>query len=59
MNQLVPPELLGTKPPSKDYTRRDSRLQPQMYLRMALWDINERRGPWPCKSSMPQCIGMP
>ena len=26
---------------------------------MALWDINERRGPWPCEGSMPQCRGMP
>ncbi|KRY62484.1 hypothetical protein T4D_1741, partial [Trichinella pseudospiralis] len=26
---------------------------------MALWDINERRGPWSCEGSMPQCRGMP
>jgi hypothetical protein len=26
---------------------------------MALWDINERRGPWPCEGLMSQCRGMP
>jgi hypothetical protein len=25
---------------------------------MALWDINERRSPWPCEGLMPQCRGM-
>jgi hypothetical protein len=25
---------------------------------MALWDINERKGPWPCEGSMPQSRGM-
>jgi hypothetical protein len=30
MNQPVPPELPGTKPPAEEYTRRDSRLQPHM-----------------------------
>jgi hypothetical protein len=29
-NQPVPSELPGTKPPTKEYTRRDSRLQPHM-----------------------------
>jgi hypothetical protein len=24
-----------------------------------LWDINERRGPWSCEGSMPQCREMP
>jgi hypothetical protein len=26
---------------------------------MALWDINERRGSWPCEGSMPHCREMP
>jgi hypothetical protein len=26
---------------------------------MALWDINERRGPRSCEGSMPQCREMP
>jgi hypothetical protein len=26
---------------------------------MALWDINERRGPWSCEGSMPLCRGIP
>ena len=26
---------------------------------MALWDINERRGPQYCEGSMSQCRGMP
>jgi hypothetical protein len=26
---------------------------------MALWDINERRGPWSCEVSMPRGRGMP
>jgi hypothetical protein len=30
MNQPVPPELPETKPLTKEYTWRDSRLQPQM-----------------------------
>jgi hypothetical protein len=30
MNQPVPPELPRTKPPPKEYTRRDSRLQQHM-----------------------------
>jgi hypothetical protein len=25
----------------------------------AMLDINERRGPWSCEGSMPQCRGMP
>jgi hypothetical protein len=29
-----------------------------MYQRMALLDINERRGLWSCEGSMPQCRGM-
>jgi hypothetical protein len=63
MNQPVPqpvsPELPGTKLPTKDYTRRDSRLQPCMWQRMALWDMNERRGSWPCVGSMHRtCAGL-
>jgi hypothetical protein len=30
-----------------------------MYQRMALWDINERRGPWFYEGLMPQCRGVP
>jgi hypothetical protein len=30
-----------------------------MWQRIALWDINERRGPWFCEGLMPQCRGMP
>jgi hypothetical protein len=30
MNNPVSPEFPGTKPPIKEYTRRDSRLQPHM-----------------------------
>jgi hypothetical protein len=26
---------------------------------MALWDINERRGPWPCEGLISQCRQMP
>jgi hypothetical protein len=26
---------------------------------MALWDINEKRGPWFCEGLMSQCRGMP
>jgi hypothetical protein len=26
---------------------------------MALWDINERRGPWSCEGSVPQYRGIP
>jgi hypothetical protein len=59
MNQPVPPELPGTKPPTKKYTWRDSWLQPNIYQRMALLVINGRRGPWSCEGSMPQCRGMP
>jgi hypothetical protein len=40
MNQPVPPELPGTKPPTKEYKRRDSRLQ-----------LRTSRG-WPCGTSM-------
>jgi hypothetical protein len=44
INQPVPPEFLWPKRPTKEYTWRDSRLQPHMCQRMALWDIDERRG---------------
>jgi hypothetical protein len=30
INQPFSPELPGTKPPTKEYTRRDSRFQPHM-----------------------------
>jgi hypothetical protein len=35
-------------------------MAPAAYVtEMALWDINERRGPWSCEGSMSQCRGMP
>jgi hypothetical protein len=60
MNQPVPTELPGTKPSGKVYTWRDPWLQPHMKQRMALWDINERRGPFPVKALCPsvgECQG--
>jgi hypothetical protein len=45
INQPVTPELPETKSPSKEYTWRDPWLQLHMYQRMALLDINGRRGP--------------
>jgi hypothetical protein len=59
MNQPVPPELPGTKPPTKVYTWRDPWLQLHRQQKRALLDINGRRGPWSCEGSMPQCKGMP
>ena len=59
MNQPVPSELPGTKPPTKEYTRRDPWLQPHMYQRMALWDINGRRGLDPEKAPCPTVRAMP
>ena len=53
-----PPELPGTKPPTKEYTWRDPWLQLLMWQRMALLDINGRGGPWSYGDSMPQCRGM-
>jgi hypothetical protein len=43
-----PPELPGTKPPTKGCTWRDPWLQVHMQQRMALLDIPGRRGPWFC-----------
>jgi hypothetical protein len=59
MNQPVPSEFPGTKAPTKEYTWRDPWLQLHMLQRMALWDINERRGPWSCEGSMSQCRRIP
>jgi hypothetical protein len=59
MNQPVPPELPGTKPPNKECTWRDPWIQLHMLQRMALSDINDRKGSWSCEGSMPQCRGMP
>jgi hypothetical protein len=42
----IPPELLGTGPPTKEYTWRDSSLWPHMWQRMALLDISGRSIPW-------------
>jgi hypothetical protein len=54
MNQAVPPELPGTKSPTKHYTWRGPWLQLHMEQRITLLDINRRRGPWseqaPCPS---------
>ena len=54
-----PPELPGTKPPTKEYTWRDPWLQPHMWQRMAWLDISARRGPWAWGFSMPHCREMP
>jgi hypothetical protein len=54
INQLEPLELPGTKPPTKEYTWRVPWLQPHMWQRMALLDINGRRSP--C-SSVGECQG--
>jgi hypothetical protein len=59
MNQQDPTELLGTKPPTKEYTWKDPWFQPHMYQRMDWLDINGRRGPWCWEGLMPQCRGMP
>jgi hypothetical protein len=52
-------ELLGTGPPTKEYTWRDPWLWPYMWQRMTLLDISERSNPWAWEGSMPQCRGMP
>jgi hypothetical protein len=59
MNQPETQELPGTKSPTKQYTRRDPWLQLHMQQRMALWNINERRGSWCCEGLMPQFRVMP
>lgn len=41
-----PPELLGTGPPTKECTWRDSELWLHMWQRMAFLDISGRSGPW-------------
>jgi hypothetical protein len=43
--QTHPPELQGTRPPSKEYTWTDPWLWPHMWQKMALLDISGRRGP--------------
>jgi hypothetical protein len=56
----LPPEQAGTKPPTKEYTWNNSRLQMHIQQRMALLGINGRRGPWSCEGSMPsvrECHG--
>jgi hypothetical protein len=56
---------LGIHPTCKHQTQtllwmpRSTWLQLHMYQRMALSDINLRRGPWSSEGSMPQCRGMP
>jgi hypothetical protein len=57
INQPDPPELPGTKPPTKEYTWKDPWLQPQQ--RIALSGINGRRVPWSYEGSILQCRGMP
>jgi hypothetical protein len=59
MHQPVAPDLPGIKPPTKENTRRDPWLQPHKYQRMALLDINGKRGPWSCEGLIPQCRGIP
>jgi hypothetical protein len=51
----TPPELPGTKPPTKEYAWSDPWLPLHMLQRI---DINERRGPWSCECLMFQCRGM-
>jgi hypothetical protein len=58
INQPVPSEFSGTKPPTKEYKWRDPWLQLHMYQRMALFVINGRTGPLSCEGSMPQCRRM-
>jgi hypothetical protein len=56
----MPPELPGTKPPTKEHTWRDPWLQLHMKQRMVTDGlIRGRIGPWSCEGSMPQCRGMP
>jgi hypothetical protein len=60
INQPDPPELPGTKLPSKEYTWRDSWLQPHKQQRMmVLSGIDGRRGPWSYEGLTPQWRGMP
>jgi hypothetical protein len=58
VNRSDPPELLGTGPPTKEYTWSDPWHWPHMWQRMALLVISGRRGPWPWGCSMPQSRGM-
>jgi hypothetical protein len=53
MNQPDHSELPGTKPPTKVYTWRVPWLQLHMLQKMALSDINGRRGPWSWEGLMP------
>ena len=52
VNRPGPLELSGTGPPTKEYTWRDPWVEPDMWQRMALFDISEmfdiseRTGPW-------------
>jgi hypothetical protein len=55
----IPPELLGTGPPTKEYTWRDSSLWPHMWQRMALLDISGRSIPWAWGYWIPQSRRMP
>ena len=58
INQPDPQNLPGTKPPTKEYTWRDPWLQLHMQQRISLSGINERRVPWLCEGSVPQCRKM-
>jgi len=49
----TPPELSGTKPPTKEYTWSNPWLQQHMKQTMALSGISERKGPWSCEGLMP------
>jgi hypothetical protein len=42
----IPAELPGIGPPTKEYTWSDPWLQPHTRQRMAVLDMNGRRGPW-------------
>jgi hypothetical protein len=41
-----PLDLLGTGPPTKEYTWRDTWYWPNMWQRLAMLDISGRRGHW-------------
>ena len=48
----VPPELAGTKPPTKNYTWRDPWLQLHMQQKIAISDMNEKKGHWSYEGSV-------
>jgi len=55
INQPNPPELQETEPTPQKYTGMNFWLYPHKQQRMALLDINEKRGPMSCQGLLPQC----